>query len=476
MTLGELLRAHAPHTLQEGGGLRPEERTALTRCVEGPEGSDAPWLLRAMTGAGMWIGALMIGAILFAMDLHKLEGGAIFCGLALLLLASFVCQKRARTLATSQLIWALALGGQMLAFAGLSEMGGASEDTALLLLCMNLLTFALIPLLSLRSASVVASACWAMAYLEALQVSSPGIWVALVVLPLGWLTWILETPVTRRWPSVWPALAYALPISSGLALALLEVRGVGIFVALLWLGVSHLRKSYLLQAIAALQLLGFLFFFYYELSTPLLEKSVWVIGTGMTLLVGAFFLRRRSSDPTPPNPHLVKGLLHALVLITMCWGIVGFSILQKKGILDEGKTILLKLAPVDPRSLMQGDYMRLDYEISREAGEAEDLGNVPRKGNLVVRANAQRVASFVRIGKKQELSKDELLLNYRVRGEPVNRVRLGAEAFFFAEGSGSLYEKAEYGELVVSPDGELVLVGLCDSERKRLGRGLYDAL
>ncbi|MFX7329222.1 GDYXXLXY domain-containing protein, partial [Acinetobacter baumannii] len=34
---------------------------------------------------------------------------------------------------------------------------------------------------------------------------------------------------------------------------------------------------------------------------------------------------------------------------------------QKEMLLKEGQLVLLPLAPVDPRSLMQGDYMALRY-------------------------------------------------------------------------------------------------------------------
>jgi len=34
--------------------------------------------------------------------------------------------------------------------------------------------------------------------------------------------------------------------------------------------------------------------------------------------------------------------------------------------MGSGEVVLLELAPVDPRSLMQGDYMRLDYALARQ--------------------------------------------------------------------------------------------------------------
>ena len=43
-----------------------------------------------------------------------------------------------------------------------------------------------------------------------------------------------------------------------------------------------------------------------------------------------------------------------------------FSVVQKETLISKGTEVLLRLAPVDPRSLMQGDYMALNYQILRQ--------------------------------------------------------------------------------------------------------------
>ena len=43
-------------------------------------------------------------------------------------------------------------------------------------------------------------------------------------------------------------------------------------------------------------------------------------------------------------------------------GYFNWSVYQKEQTLKDGQLVLLQLAPVDPRSLMQGDYMRLNYK------------------------------------------------------------------------------------------------------------------
>lgn len=143
-------------------------------------------------------------------------------------------------------------------------------------------------------------------------------------------------------------------------------------------------------------------------------------------------------------------------------------VVQKEYVLSHGRPVLLELAPRDPRSLMQGDYMVLDYVISRERwGEVEQH---PRDGNLVLSLDAQGVGHFVRFDAPgTPLAPGELKLRYRVRDA---RVRLGAEAFFFQEGHADRYVRARYGELRVADSGASVLVGLRDEQREPMGRDL----
>jgi uncharacterized membrane-anchored protein len=143
-------------------------------------------------------------------------------------------------------------------------------------------------------------------------------------------------------------------------------------------------------------------------------------------------------------------------------------IVQKEYLLAHARPVLLELAPVDPRSLMQGDYMVLNYAISRDQGW-ENEGR-PRDGNLVLKLDEQGVGRFVRFHEPgSELGPEEFLLRYRVRD---GRVRLGAEAFFFQEGHAERYEAAKYGELRVASSGSSVLVGLRDAKREVLGSAL----
>ena len=129
--------------------------------------------------------------------------------------------------------------------------------------------------------------------------------------------------------------------------------------------------------------------------------------------------------------------------------------------------MLLRLRPVDPRSLIQGDYMELRYAIADQAADAPD---VHRSGALVVRLDADGIAEWVRIDDGRALADGERRLRYRLRAD---QLRLGAESYFFPEGTGERYERAAFGELIAVENGESVLVALRDGERRRLGTPLH---
>jgi len=136
-------------------------------------------------------------------------------------------------------------------------------------------------------------------------------------------------------------------------------------------------------------------------------------------------------------------------------------IAHKEHVLKNGQTVLLRLRSRDPRSLMQGDYMILRYDIARRFEKLRDKSD----GYLVLRLGENSVAEFVRFHKGEELSEDELLLRYRYR----DGLNLGAEGFFFQEGHAKYYNRARYGELKVTPGGNSVLAGLRGEKFERLG-------
>jgi uncharacterized membrane-anchored protein len=140
-------------------------------------------------------------------------------------------------------------------------------------------------------------------------------------------------------------------------------------------------------------------------------------------------------------------------------GFVNFGIYGRERLLTDGRVVLLRLAPVDPRSLMQGDYMRLDFEVARQAFPWDNRSTLA-DGKMVVALDANNVGQFRRLARSGPLAPGEVELRYRVRdGEP----NFATNAFFFEEGQADAYARAQYGEFRVAPDGDMILTGLRDA-------------
>lgn len=144
--------------------------------------------------------------------------------------------------------------------------------------------------------------------------------------------------------------------------------------------------------------------------------------------------------------------------------LANLTIFQRERLLAEGQVVLLELAPVDPRSLMQGDYMALDFRIAREMA-AMPSNERPQDGHVVLALDERRVASFVRLDDGSPLAPGQVRLRYRIRER---QVRFATNAFFFQEGEAKRYEPARYGVFRVDAGGEAILTGLRDARTRDL--------
>jgi uncharacterized membrane-anchored protein len=143
---------------------------------------------------------------------------------------------------------------------------------------------------------------------------------------------------------------------------------------------------------------------------------------------------------------------------------VNLGICQREQLLTEGRVVLLELAPVDPRSLMQGDYMRLNFTLANQAFPLERRQTLA-DGQIVVALDAHGVGRFRRLADGQARAPNEIALRYRVRnGQP----NFATNAYFFEEGQARAYESAAYGEFRVGADGDMILTGLRDARFKEL--------
>ena len=153
-------------------------------------------------------------------------------------------------------------------------------------------------------------------------------------------------------------------------------------------------------------------------------------------------------------------LATAVLILTL----VNHGIWQREQLLASGRTVLLELAPVDPRSLMQGDYMALRFKVANDAFP-RGVGEGDSDGHLVLAVDSRGVGSFRRFD-SGGLAADEVLLRYRIRN---GQAKIATNAFFFQEKHGGYYQAAKYGELRVDAKGEALLVALRGTELQVLG-------
>lgn len=152
-----------------------------------------------------------------------------------------------------------------------------------------------------------------------------------------------------------------------------------------------------------------------------------------------------------------------LINLIILLGLFNNSILQKEGLLTDGQLVLLELAPVDPRSLMQGDYMRLRYAISDNINS----DSISKRGFCVVKLEENGIAKKVRIQEnKTPINDNEFLIEYT--SKKWRNINIGAESYFFQEGEADKYENAKYGGIKLDRQGNSLLIGLYDENRKKI--------
>ncbi len=154
----------------------------------------------------------------------------------------------------------------------------------------------------------------------------------------------------------------------------------------------------------------------------------------------------------------------ALVLVVMTRNIIKYE-----AHLATGDTVLLALAPVDPRGFMQGDYMTLSYVLERDVFAAlnKESSSYPinEQGYVIVALDQHNVGQFLRLAANQpkNLASNEMAIHYRIRN---GVMQLATNAFFFQEGHGEAFTAAEYGLFRVNDKGEPLLTNLVDDNFK----------
>lgn len=259
---------------------------------------------------------------------------------------------------------------------------------------------------------------------------------------------------------------------------------IGLSSALLVLLLGFSRQRIILMVMGGLALVGFVGWYYYSLNETLLFKSIVLIVIGLVLLVGYVVLHKvtnQSIKKSDQSLHTEKGgltgrLQKMAAAITMILSLLGVNhaIWNKEQLLDNGQSVFLELAPVDPRSLMQGDYMRLRFDLANKISSAQALKQTEetaKDGQIIVDVDAQGIGTFNALSVGQDLASNQIKMQYRTRK---NRIQFATNAFFFQEGDAGLFNAARFGEFKVDESGELLLKAMYDKDLNLLGENRLD--
>ncbi len=159
------------------------------------------------------------------------------------------------------------------------------------------------------------------------------------------------------------------------------------------------------------------------------------------------------------NSTLQRGL--TALAVGFILSVAAWTVWQFEQTLQQGRTVLLELAPVDPRSMMQGDYMALAFALDRQL--PDDAGHYRYAW---LQLDAQGVAGLHSVSNQLPGGPDLLAVLIRPRRFGYT---LGPNGFFFAEGTAAVYENARYGRFRVDSGGKTLLTSLLDDKLQLLG-------
>ncbi|QIL83143.1 DUF4401 domain-containing protein [Diaphorobacter sp. HDW4A] len=214
--------------------------------------------------------------------------------------------------------------------------------------------------------------------------------------------------------------------------------------------------------------------FYYSLAWPLAQKGLGLAAMGAVLLAGLTLPRLLAGRSTAgaDDDHAANGLMQMaawsrarliclIVGALLVFGLVNWDVRGKEQVIAHGQPVLVKLVPVDPRSLMQGDYMALRFDLPQTVQEGLEKTLLPTARVRATLDEKGRATVKSLVAERFDPAAGEIVLPLkRLKGRWV----LVTDAYFFPEGTGKVFERAQYGDFRVLPDGRALLVGLASAD------------
>ena len=221
------------------------------------------------------------------------------------------------------------------------------------------------------------------------------------------------------------------------------------------------KKNHWLENAVFLYLIGYLGYKYYDLFWTLLHKSITFAIVGIVFLGIAIYMDRKvDSSRGNGRSEFVLGKFRKWVPIVLLQVVLLVLIIfQKETTLRNGTDIVLKIEPIDPRSLLQGDYVDLSYNISQV-----DSYDLPDRVYVLLEQDQEGIYQIKEIYDTIEEANDDKSKDTQVviTGKTYgNTIRYGIENFFIEEGTGAKVEQnANYAKIKVGSNGDALLMSV----------------
>ncbi|MCA1030892.1 GDYXXLXY domain-containing protein [Bacillus timonensis] len=206
---------------------------------------------------------------------------------------------------------------------------------------------------------------------------------------------------------------------------------------------------------------AFLIATYYDFVWSLVHKSLSLLIIGLILFVVTHFISNKFDHTTEIKSAFTQKqwlLIAGVILLQLAFS--SYQVSSNEYLIKNGKEIKLELAPVDPRSLLQGDYVILRYEIGqielKDTHSSHPVYLLLKKDNdgiyrtLKVYTNKENALDV-------KLESDEAIIAGTYNG--YDNIVFGIESYFVKEGTGlDLQREAKYATVIVNKKGDAILI------------------
>jgi uncharacterized membrane-anchored protein len=276
----------------------------------------------------------------------------------------------------------------------------------------------------------------------------------LAVVAAGWLA------------RAWPSLRHPWCAAVGVVLVVLAWYLPALGAVLLALALCAASQRWRMAGAAGFAAAWMVGAFYHRLDLPLAHKALVLAAAGAALGGLAWWASPRAPRRQAPRSAMSRRAAGGMALTALAMlAVVNLGIRQKEQLIATGQPVLVELAPVDPRSLMQGDYMRLDYRLPEDLRRRLGRTALGARPHVVAHRDARGVATLQRLDDGRALAADELRIELTPKD---GRWVLVSDAWFFREGEAARWANAKYGEFRVDAQGSALLVGLRDAALQKL--------